>query len=54
MSPASNIIDFNLYRKRKQAQQIGRLMWALYAQQAGLAAQPDGNTRITSNTPRMA
>ncbi|MGG5289428.1 hypothetical protein [Pseudomonas shirazensis] len=54
MSPASNIIDFNLYRKRKQAQQIGRLMWALYAQQSGLAAQPHGNTHIASNAPRLA
>lgn len=39
MRHSDTIVDLTLYRKRKQAQQLGRLMWAMYAQQAGLAAQ---------------
>lgn len=39
MPPTEHVVDLAHYRKRKQAQQAGRLMWALYAQQAGVAAQ---------------
>ncbi|MDB5995581.1 MAG: hypothetical protein JWP42_2717 [Pseudomonas sp.] len=38
MNPTANIIDFTLYRKRKQAQQRARAMWELYARNAGLQA----------------
>ncbi len=54
MSHADNVIDFALFRKRKQAQQLGRLMWALYAQQAGLAAQQWAQACATAKTPRQA
>lgn len=37
MSQAATVIDFTLHRKRKLAQQRGRLLWAMYVQQAGLA-----------------
>ncbi len=54
MSHAANIVDFTLYRKRKQAQQAGRLLWAMYAQQAGFAAQPGSVAASASKTPRQA
>lgn len=54
MTPSDNVIDFALFRKRKQAQQMGRLMWAFYSQQAGLAAQPWAQACVTANPPRQA
>ena len=54
MTHADNVIDFALFRKRKQAQQMGRLMWAFYSQQAGLAAQPWAQASATPKTPRQA
>lgn len=54
MSQAASVIDFTLYRKRKQAQQQGRLLWAMYTQQAGLAAQPAISARPTAKAPRQA
>ena len=54
MSHAANIVDFTLYRKRKQAQQAGRLLWAMYAQQAGFAAQPGSVAVSASKAPRQA
>lgn len=54
MSQAATVIDFTLHRKRKQAQQQGRLLWAMYAQQAGFAAQPESVTPSVSKAPRLA
>ncbi len=38
MKSADNVIDFALHRKRKQAQQLARVMWEMYARNAGYAA----------------
>ncbi|QXI25529.1 hypothetical protein [Pseudomonas vanderleydeniana] len=38
MRPTDNVIDLAHYRKRKQAQQLGRALWALYARNAGQQA----------------
>ncbi|WP_166650909.1 hypothetical protein [Pseudomonas sp. LP_7_YM] len=34
----ANVIDFTLYRKRRQARAAAELMWNLYVARAGLAA----------------
>lgn len=54
MSQAATVIDFTLYRKRKLAQQQGRLLWALYAQRAGLPMLPGSFTAAASKAPRLA
>ncbi|WP_167654070.1 hypothetical protein [Pseudomonas putida] len=54
MSHAATILDFTLHRKRKLAQQQGRLLWAMYAQQAGFAASPESVAITSSKTPRQA
>ncbi|WP_411959515.1 hypothetical protein ACK56M_13520 [Pseudomonas sp. s4] len=54
MSHADNVIDFTLFRKRKHAQQMGRWMWALYAQQAGLVAQHGFHASAVPKAPRQA
>ncbi|WP_273820826.1 hypothetical protein [Pseudomonas asplenii] len=38
MQPTDTVIDLAHYRKRKQAQQLGRALWALYARNAGQQA----------------
>ncbi|MGY4533124.1 hypothetical protein ACVW0Y_002254 [Pseudomonas sp. TE3786] len=38
MQSTDNVIDFALFRKRKQAQQLARVMWEMYARNAGYAA----------------
>ncbi|WP_296261136.1 MULTISPECIES: hypothetical protein [unclassified Pseudomonas] len=51
MPTTQNIIDFTLYRKRRQARAAAELMWNLYAARAGLAtfaaqaATPSSDTR---------
>ncbi len=54
MSHAANVIDFTLLRKRKLVQQQGRLLWAMYAQQAGLAVQPRSVAIAAAKAPRQA
>ncbi len=54
MSHTATVIDFTLHRKRKHAQQTGRLLWAMYAQQAGFAAQPGSVALSASKAPRQA
>ncbi|MDF0729289.1 hypothetical protein P0Y43_00935 [Pseudomonas entomophila] len=54
MPSALNVTDLTLYRKRKQAQHLGRLMWALYAQQAGFAAHPWREASQVAKPPRQA
>ncbi|MBA6059273.1 hypothetical protein [Pseudomonas juntendi] len=54
MSHAATVIDFTLYRKRKLAQQQGRLLWAFYMQQAGVAAQAARTGTAIPNAPRQA
>lgn len=54
MSQAANVLDFTLHRKRKQAQQHGRLLWAMYAQQAGFATQPASVAPSATKAPRHA
>jgi hypothetical protein len=51
---AATVIDFTLHRKRKQAQQQGRLLWAMYAQQAGFATQPASVAATAAKAPRHA
>ena len=53
MSPTATVIDLTLHRKRKLAQQHGRLLWAMYAQQCGFSAQP-GASSIHTKAPRQA
>ena len=38
MKPTDNVIDFAQFRKRKQAQQLARAMWEMYARNAGYQA----------------
>jgi len=38
MKPTDNLIDFAVYRKRRHAQQQARLMWEMYARNAGYQA----------------
>lgn len=38
MNPTDNVIDLSRFRQRKQAQAQARLMWALYARNAGYQA----------------
>lgn len=38
MKPTDNVIDFVQFRKRKQAQQLARAMWEMYARNAGYQA----------------
>jgi len=54
MSQTATVIDFTLYHKRKQAQQKGRLLWAMYAQHAGLAGQPASLASAAPKSPRQA
>lgn len=37
MRATENVIDFTLYRKRRQARAAAELMWTMYAVSAGLA-----------------
>ncbi|WP_019409065.1 hypothetical protein [Pseudomonas psychrophila] len=37
MSVSANVIDFTLYRKRRQARAAAELMWTTYAARAGIA-----------------
>jgi hypothetical protein len=34
MRPNENVIDFTIYRKRRQARVLAELMWAMYAARA--------------------
>lgn len=54
MSHAANVIDFTLFRKRKQAQRLGRQLWAMYALQASLAAQLCSQAHTAPKAPRQA
>ncbi|MGJ3439431.1 hypothetical protein AAZU54_05470 [Pseudomonas sp. Je.1.5.c] len=54
MSQAATVINFSLYRKRKLAQQQGRLLWVMYAHQAGFAAHPASADLNTTKAPRQA
>jgi hypothetical protein len=38
MHPSDNVVDFTLFRKRRQARIAAELMWAMYASRAGLSA----------------
>jgi len=38
MKPTDNVIDFTRLRKRKQAQQLARAVWEMYARNAGYQA----------------
>ncbi|WP_200868051.1 hypothetical protein N027_11545 [Pseudomonas syringae USA007] len=37
MSDSANVIDFNLYRKRRQARAAAELMWAMYVARASVS-----------------
>lgn len=54
MTRATNIVDLALHRKRRNAQQMGRALWALYALQAGLTLQPLMQPSPTLEAPRHA
>lgn len=38
MPASATVIDLNSYRKRRQARAMAELMWAMYANRAGLAS----------------
>ncbi|WP_194165734.1 hypothetical protein [Pseudomonas syringae] len=38
MSDSANVIDFNLYRKRRQARATAELMWAMYVARASVSS----------------
>ncbi|RMO89804.1 hypothetical protein ALQ33_03451 [Pseudomonas syringae pv. philadelphi] len=38
MSDSANVIDFNLYRKRRQARATAELMWAMYVARASVTS----------------
>lgn len=54
MSHSATVIDLSLFRKRKQAQLLGRQLWAMYAQHAGLAAQQWSQAHAAPKAPRQA
>ena len=54
MTPVTNIVDLALHRKRRNAQQLGRALWALYAQNAGMAVQAVFTSPSRVDTPRHA
>jgi len=54
MTAATNIVDLALHRKRRNAQQLGRALWALYAQNAGLAVHSALTSPTRAETPRHA
>ncbi|WP_248798401.1 hypothetical protein [Pseudomonas sp. MWU13-2105] len=35
MKPTDSVIDLSQYRKRKQAQKLARVLWEVYARNAG-------------------
>lgn len=37
MTYSANVVDFNSYRKRRQARVMAELMWAMYTARAGVA-----------------
>ena len=38
MHHSDNVVDFTLFRKRRQATAAAQLMWAMYTTRAGLSA----------------
>ncbi|MGI4838017.1 MAG: hypothetical protein ACRYF9_10405 [Janthinobacterium lividum] len=54
MTRATNIVDLALHRKRRNAQQMGRALWALYEQRAGLATQAQPQPLHIGEAPRHA
>ncbi|WP_199885230.1 hypothetical protein [Pseudomonas bohemica] len=48
----TNVIDFTLHRKRRQARAAAELMWKLYAARAGLAAFTAHTAMLSSDTRR--
>lgn len=51
-SNETNIIDFTLHRKRRQARAAAELMWAMYIARAGLAAFTTQSVSPSSDTRR--
>jgi len=54
MTVATNIVDLALHRKRRNAQQLGRVLWALYAQNVGLAVHNVLTSPTRTETTRHA
>lgn len=50
MSTSANVIDFNSYRKRRQARVMAELMWTMYASRAGIASFTAKTTSTSSET----
>lgn len=51
-SNETNVIDFTLHRKRRQARAAAELMWAMYTARAGLAAFTTQSLSPSSDTRR--
>lgn len=51
-SNETNVIDFTLHRKRRQARAAAELMWAMYIARAGLAAFTTQSVSPSSDTRR--
>ncbi|MBT2372322.1 hypothetical protein [Pseudomonas fluorescens] len=52
MHTPTNVIDFTLHRKRRQARAAAELMWTMYAARAGLAVFATHTTNPSSDTRR--
>ncbi|WP_353232397.1 hypothetical protein [Pseudomonas helleri] len=52
MSVSANVIDFALYRKRRQARAAAELMWTAYAARAGIAVFFAPSVSSSSDTRR--
>ncbi len=50
MSDSANVIDFNSYRKRRQARAMAELMWAMYATRASVANFTFTAAKLSSET----
>ena len=47
---SDNVVDFTLFRKRRQAKVAAQLMWALYTSRAGLSAMTVQMATVPINT----
>jgi len=54
MTAATSVADLALYRKRLNAQQLSRALWALYAQNVGLAVHNALTSPVRIETTRDA
>lgn len=54
MTAHANVIDLTLHRNRKKAQQLGKLMWALYSGQNAVTPEQWAQALKGADTSRQA